>query len=106
LTDIDPLIVDKLIDSEFEPISQIGCRLYNRKKPMNIEELNEIGALIVNALGTVENFDVEAIKEESFEAGRDEGYSDGKDYGYDDGYDDGYAKGYQDGLDEGKSGEE
>jgi flagellar biosynthesis/type III secretory pathway protein FliH len=106
MTEIDQFMVNKLIDSEFEPISQIGWRLYNRKKPMNIEELNEIGALIVTAFGDAENFDVEAIKEESFEAGRDEGYSDGKDYGYDDGYDDGYAKGYQDGLDEGKSGEE
>jgi flagellar biosynthesis/type III secretory pathway protein FliH len=73
MTEIDPLMVDKLIESEYEPISQIGWRLYNRKKQMNIEELNEIGALIVAAFDENEN-----DYERGYEKGYTEGLEDGK----------------------------
>lgn len=47
---IDSLMVDKLIDGYGNAAKDIGWMLYNRVKPLEIEDLNLLGKMIIRAL--------------------------------------------------------
>jgi hypothetical protein len=65
MAEIDTFAVDKLINYYTEAANDIGWRLYNRKTPMSISELDELAKLIVQAL------------EKEYDNGYDEGISQG-----------------------------
>lgn len=50
MSEIDPFITNKLIDDYGIVARDIGWMLYNRTKPMNIDELNLLGKMIIRAL--------------------------------------------------------
>jgi hypothetical protein len=50
MTDIDTFAVDTLINDYYGAANQIGWKLYNRKEPIRIDELNDLTKLIVQAL--------------------------------------------------------